>query len=384
MPDSRITGLSYSNFMSCARAEPALDDLVVLVGPNGAGKSNLVEGLRFLRDALGHGLDAAIADRGGIGRVRRKLPRGRPPDVELGVEAVVSGARCSYDAAIGARAGGGWRIGKERCRVDSGDGEWTFRRDGNRLSISGPGDSDAFRREIGGVPSESALLLAVAGGPFGALARLLTEIGAYSIRPDVLRRPQRQSAGLLADDARNLASVLGRLRRRRDPAADRIRDMLGCLVPGVTDFRVARSGGCLTVSLAVRRGERETWFDASRLSDGTLRLLGILAAIHQQPAPSLIAIEEPELTVHPGAAGVLCDELVEAAGRTQVLVTTHSPDVIARMPVESLRVVEATAGGTVIGRISGEQIAAVDDKLFSSGDLIRMEGLRREIGSAGE
>ena len=232
--------------------------------------------------------------------------------------------------------------------------------------------------------SESALLLAVAGGPFGALARLLTEIGAYSIRPDVLRRPQRQSAGLLADDARNLASVLGRLRQMRDPAADRIRDMLGCLVPGVTDFRVARSGGCLAVSLAVRRGERETWFDASRLSDGTLRLLGILAAIHQQPAPSLIAIEEPELTVHPGAAGVLCDELVEAAGRTQVLVTTHSPDVIARMPVESLRVVEATAGGTVIGRISGEQIAAVDDKLFSSGDLIRMEGLRREIGSAGE
>ena len=95
MPDSRITGLSYSNFMSYARAEPALDDLVVLVGPNGAGKSNLVEGLRFLRDALGHGLDAAIADRGGIGQVRRKLPRGRPPDVELGVEAVVSGARCS-------------------------------------------------------------------------------------------------------------------------------------------------------------------------------------------------------------------------------------------------------------------------------------------------
>lgn len=126
------------------------------------------------------------------------------------------------------------------------------------------------------------------------------------------------------------------------------------------------------------------WFDASQLSDRTLRLLGILTAIHQQPAPSLIAIEEPELTVHPGAAAVLCDELIEASQRMQVLVTTHSPELITRMPIESLRVVEATTDGTKIGRVSPEQIAAVKNELFSPGDLIRMEGLRRELSAVGE
>lgn len=134
MLDSRITGLSYSNFMSYAYAKPALGDLVVLVGPNGAGKSNLIESLRFLRDALKHGLDAAITNRGGIGQVRRKLPQGRPPDVEIGVEAVVSGARFTYDVTIGARAGGDWQLKKRSVastparKTDSSSGTKTASR----------------------------------------------------------------------------------------------------------------------------------------------------------------------------------------------------------------------------------------------------------------
>ena len=386
MLDSRITRLSYGNFMSYAHAKPALGDLVVLVGPNGAGKSNLIESLRFLRDALKHGLDTAITNRGGIGQVRRKIPQGRPPDVEIGVEAVVSGARFSYDVTIGARAGGDWQLKKEECRVCSSEENRFFIRDKNRISISGHGDIDASRQKIGAVFSESALLLAVVGGPFGTLAKFLTEIGTYRIYPDMLRRPQRQlSPERLEDEAQNLASVLKSLRQRRgDPAADRIGTALRDLVPGVDNFRVTQSGGYLAVSLAVKHEEREMWFDASQLSDGTLRILGILTAIHQQPAPSLIAIEEPELTIHPGAAAVLCDELIEASQRMQVLVTTHSPELITRMPIESLRVVEATVNGTKIGRVSSEQIVAVKDKLFSPSDLIRVEGLRRELSAAGE
>ena len=150
-------------------------------------------------------------------------------------------------------------------------------------------------------------------------------------------------------------------------------------MPDATDFRVTEPGGFLAVALAFQRDGRNVRFDASQLSDGTLRMLGILTAIHQRPAPPLIAIEEPELTVHPGAVAVLADELVDAAHRTQMLVTTHSPDLVARMPLDSLRVVEMTAEGTKVGRVSEHQVDAVNDKLFSPGDLIRIEGLRREL-----
>lgn len=246
--------------------------------------------------------------------------------------------------------------------------------------MRGPDADPELHRRI----DSKVLMLPLAGRPFRRVASLLRDIGAYSIYPDVLREPRRLlESARLDDDAQNLTSVLRWLRERRSPAADRIRDALGDLVPGVANFRVTNTGGWLAVSLAMRSDDREMWFDASQVSDGTLRLLGILTAIHQRLTPSLIAIEEPELTVHPGAAAMLCDELIEASQNMQVFVTTHSPDIISRMPVSSLRVVEGRADGTRIGKVASDQVAAINDQLFSPGDLIRIEGLRRETSPAG-
>ena len=378
----RLTSVRYRNFMSFADEEVELGDLVVLVGLNGSGKSNFIEGLRFLRDALTIGLDAAITNRGGIGQIRRKLPHGRRRDVKIGIEAVVDGSRFSYEVAISASARGDWRLGSETCRIESGRGEvGGFRQEGEGFFFTGLDDHGGLLDKIEITLGASRLMLPLVGEPFSALTRFLTGIGAYRIYPNALREPQRLlRPARLDDDAGNLASVLRRLRRERpSPAADCIRDALSEIVPDATDFRVTEPGGFLAVALAFQRDGRNVRFDASQLSDGTLRMLGILTAIHQRPAPPLIAIEEPELTVHPGAVAVLADELVDAAHRTQMLVTTHSPDLVARMPLDSLRVVEMTAEGTKVGRVSEHQVDAVNDKLFSPGDLIRIEGLRREL-----
>ena len=376
MLDNRIGSLRYRNFMSFADARPALDDLVVLVGPNGAGKSNFVEGLRFLRDALTIGLDSAITKRGGIDLIRRKLPEGRPPDMEIEAKGLADGYTFSYRVTIGAVGGGEWLIKGEHCRFDG----HALERDETSFRMRGPDADPEPHRRI----DSKVLMLPLAGRPFRRVANLLRDIGAYSIYPDVLREPRRLlESARLDDDAQNLTSVLRWLRERRSPAADRIRDALGDLVPGVANFRVTNTGGWLAVSLAMRSDDREMWFDASQVSDGTLRLLGILTAIHQRSTPSLIAIEEPELTVHPGAAAMLCDELIEASQNMQVFVTTHSPDIISRMPVSSLRVVEGRADGTRIGKVASDQVAAINDQLFSPSDLIRIEGLRRETSPAG-
>ena len=377
MLDSRISRLRYRNFMSFADERPTLDDLVVLVGPNGAGKSNFVEGLRFLRDALTIGLDSAITKRGGIDLIRRKLPAGRPPDMEIGVGGLADDASFFYRVTIGAVEGGEWLIKGEYCRFAG----HVLERDETSLMMRGPDiDPELHWRSI----DSKVLMLPLVGPPFHRVASLLRDIGAYSIYPDVLREPRRLlgQAGL-EDDAQNLTSVLRGLRERRSPAADRIRDTLGDLVPGVANFRVTNNGGWLTVSLALQSDGREMWFDASQVSDGTLRMLGILTAIHQRPPPSLIAIEEPELSVHPGAAAVLCDELIEASQNMQVVVTTHSPDIISRMPVSALRVVERSTDGTRLGKVASDQLAAINDELFSPSDFIRIEGLRRETSPAG-
>ena len=104
-------------------------------------------------------------------------------------------------------------------------------------------------------------------------------------------------------------------------------------------------------------------------------LWGLLTAFYQDGFASLIGFEEPELMVHPGALPVLAEVMVEASHRSQVVITTHSPDLIDRLPVESLRAVEMRDGCTEVGPVSKTQTDAVLNGLFSAGELHSMEGL---------
>ena len=370
--DDRLTRLRFRNFLSFADTDVELDDLVVLVGPNSAGKSNVVEGLRFLRDALG-GLDKAIVDRGGIGQLRRMVAHpGKPRDMEIGADAIVSGTVFSYGMTLGAARGGGWRLKRETCRAVSGSEVSEFVREGSRVKFQRGTSSErspAF---------DDALTLPLAGPEYRPLAALLRRSGAYNTYPETLRRPQRLvRAPRLDDGGENLASVLRRLRKGRRLAP--IREALADIVPQVSDLRVTEPGGFLAIGVAFDHEGKDLWLDAERLSDGTLRLLGILTAIYQRPTPSLVVIEEPELNIHPGAADIITDELIDAAQRMQVIVTTHSPDIVSRMPIEALRVVEATPDGTKVGVVRSDEVDLVNEKLFSPGDLIRIGGLRREL-----
>ena len=124
--------------------------------------------------------------------------------------------------------------------------------------------------------------------------------------------------------------------------------------------------------------EKGQWFDLSHESDGTIRLLAMLTALFQEPAPSLLGLEEPELTIHPGAMAVLADTMKEASLRGQVLIATHSPELINLFPIESIRAVSAEDGSTKVGGIVDSQLQSIMKKLFLPGELHVMEGLLPE------
>jgi len=154
-----------------------------------------------------------------------------------------------------------------------------------------------------------------------------------------------------------------------------LKEALAYVVPCVIDIKVTQAGSFLVVELNhedTSKDGRKARFDLSLESDGTLRLLGLLVAPLQDPPPSLIAIEEPELTIHPGAMGVLADIMKEATLRTQVLVTTHSPDLIDRLPIESIRAVIAEGRSTKVGMVADYQIRSVKEGLLLPGELHRM------------
>jgi predicted ATPase len=116
------------------------------------------------------------------------------------------------------------------------------------------------------------------------------------------------------------------------------------------------------------------------MSDGTLRALALLVALFQPAtrdhAP-LIGIEEPEVALHPAAAGVLFDALTRASHTTQLLVTSHSPDLLDHPGLQAaqLRVVELREGVTHIGQPNPVIKDAIQEQLYTGGELLRTNGL---------
>jgi predicted ATPase len=88
----------------------------------------------------------------------------------------------------------------------------------------------------------------------------------------------------------------------------------------------------------------------------------------------LVGLEEPETALHPAAAGVLRDCIFEASRNVQVLVTSHSADLLddARIPIESVRAVESHDGSTVIGEIDDASRSTLRDGLYTAGELLRL------------
>ncbi len=114
------------------------------------------------------------------------------------------------------------------------------------------------------------------------------------------------------------------------------------------------------------------------MSEGTLRALGLLTAAFQEPPPSVLIVEEPELSMHPGALGAILDVLRHAARRTQVIVTTHSPEVLEAdwLQADNFRIVTWQDGATRILPLGQGTREALREHLMSAGELLRSNALR--------
>ena len=177
----------------------------------------------------------------------------------------------------------------------------------------------------------AALALPVVGGEerFAPVLRALASLRVYSIDPGKIGEMQDPDSGAsLRPDGSNAASVLQEIERRESGGtAERICEILKGIVPNTTRVQPKRHGNKLTLEFTQEWGDdKRLTFEAFNMSDGTLRALGLLTAVHQSSAPSLIAVEEPEATIHPGALGAILDLLRAASHKMQVVATTHSPE----------------------------------------------------------
>jgi predicted ATPase len=119
------------------------------------------------------------------------------------------------------------------------------------------------------------------------------------------------------------------------------------------------------------------------MSDGTLRSLGVLTAVFQQAGVRLVGIEEPELALHPGAASVLRECLVLASKARQIVVTSHSPELLDDevWRPEHLRAVQVVAGATTVAALDEPTRSALRDRLYTAGELLRAGQLLPDLAA---
>lgn len=377
-----ITRIVVEHYKSIDKVDLHLGPLSVLVGPNGTGKSNFIDALRFIRDAVTYGLDRSVGERHGIDSIRQWSPS-KPYFVTLRAEVENRSGKGFLSFTLTSYRGS--------HTVKREEGYWSYRTDFPRPAVyytrDANGnvtlrDSENKTSKLQAEQQEELFLSQIEARQLRALTTALGSLEAYSIYPNELRTPQKSSSDpRLSQNGDNLTSVFKLLtkskRQNSVKARNEILSAMRKVMPYLENIRIQSFGGLMVPVFRVRELDgRVHDFNVAQVSDGTLRVLGLLTALYQPQRPDVLAMEEPEQTINPGVLAVLAEAIEETSRTSQVLVTTHSPELLDKFEDPSVvMAVEMENGITRIGPISEDQRMAVRERLFSLGELMSVEGL---------
>jgi predicted ATPase len=361
-----LTDIHITGYRSVRSIHFPVRQLSVLVGANGVGKTNLYRALELVRAAATGELSLLLAREGGLGSAMWAGPRkaGEPPRMVLrvGLDDILAdddgGFAPSYEVAIGfgdsryeAVFGHEPQIKAEALTIRQG------RRDVALLERKG---AAAWYRDEAGHRRQLAEPLLAGETALAALRGTLPELDAvrhllsswrfyHGFRTDAdsaLRRPALAiTAPTLDADGGNLAAVFATLAHIKGDMTD-LHAAIEHAFPGAR-LTVPPPGKDASFTLAFP-DLPERSFEANELSDGTLQFLALMGALLAYRLPPLIALNEPEASLHPDLLPALARIIAKAAERTQVWVVTHS-----RILADALQDQAGTVPRTVIRKDGG-------------------------------
>jgi predicted ATPase len=377
-----IRHLTLQNFLSYGSEGVSVDllPLNVLIGPNAAGKSNLLEALAILRGTA-MDLSAVVREGGGVSEYLWKGSTGAeyatldliadvpetyaPLRHRLQFESVGSRFELARELLTQATPHTGEQVlifelfhGKAELRMSSG----------RSFSIL-PKDLK---------PGQSILSQRRDPDRYPEITHLAEQLGRIALfqdwnfgRRSAARLPQPTDlpSDFLLPDASNLGLVLHDL-GQTSVKRDQLIEYLRRFYENARYVSTKIQGGTIQLYIEEEGGRL---IPATRLSDGTLRYLCLLAILCHPSPPPVIAIEEPELGLHPDILPTIAELLRKASERTQLFVTTHSDALVSALSdtPESILVCEATPDGTTMKRLEAEPLREWLEK-YSLGEIWRM------------
>jgi predicted ATPase len=376
----RIRQVQIQNYKSIGQAVVDLEPFTAFVGPNGAGKSNFVDALAFVQECLSTGIGQPWWRRGSV-----------VPGWSHSKEVCV-GFRFLLELAGGASADYAFEISGSSPRIRVAHERCWIHFPGREKALFEIVEGD-FIHPIPGIrprlePDRLALFAASAVEEFRPVYDFLSEMRLYSIKPSDMQLSARPEAGkVLSFSGGNAAAVLRWIERTSPEVSERISQLLAYAVQGIQAVKTRTQNDQVVLEFQKDLGAPgSVSFPSTQVSEGTLRILGLLLAVFQPLRPSVLVIEEPEATVHPAAAELVVQVLLNAAQDRQVLITTHSPDILdaKELADNQIRVVTMEAGRTVIAPLSRASRKAIRERLYTPGELLRIDELNQDLAAARE
>jgi len=398
MKPLNIKSIRLAGFLSFAPDSAPLElrNLNVLIGPNGSGKSNLIEAFELLH-ATPTAFANAIRDGGGAEEwLWKGEGRASGATIEATLSASPTNARDLRYLLEFRPVAHRLEIVDEVLEettprsVNAKDVFFFYRFQGGHPAINTrkaghkveqPKASDYVSRRIERQalrPDESVLSQRKEPDLYPEVAWLGSEFARIQTfrewsfgRYAELRRPQSASlpSDVLAADSRNLGMVLNELEHRGH--APEFNRCLKRFFPRFERMSTRVIGG--TVQFYLHESGFGAPIPATRLSDGTIRFLALLATLLNPEPPPLVCIEEPELGLHPDSLLLIAELLVEASARMQLVVTTHSDVLVSALTehAESVLVCERIAGASQLRRVESGKVQDWLDR-YRLGDLWRI------------
>jgi len=329
-----LTDFVIKNYRSVKDVWLKMQRITVVVGPNGSGKSNLYRAMYLVASTANGQLARSIAEEGGMESVvwcgayskndRHQLSlsvkvNDLQYDLGCGIASQLDGTLFCKDLEIKRERVFIMKSGLKSRILDRGRAEITARDSAGRTT-------DYTKRVAG---NESILTGLREPHRYPELSSLRQEFLDWRFyhdfrtdRDSPLRKPHLPVATpVMSHDGSDFVSALGTILEMGD--ADGLQKCLNDAFPGAELQIVPSVAG---LRLYLKSPEFERPFDASELSDGTLQYLCLLAAFFSLTPPSVLAINEPETSIHPSLFDALAKLIVKASEQSQIWITTHSRD----------------------------------------------------------
>jgi predicted ATPase len=367
--DNMIKRIRIQNFRSLADVTVDLDPLTVLIGRSGTGKTNFVHAIRFLRDSL-NGRQMNANSLGGPHRVLHVNHQNDPLAYSLHFSIAGLGESFEYRLVVRLAAG---EVIEESLKLSD---KLLFHRDTKKwlhapAVVPTPEPSGIMLGAIPGLQESTFAYVALRSGIgcYDFPSEVLTGSGNQGHPPDHGFADRGENYLLIADRILSDLSKAQSWRRiaKNMRAVNRAASTLTLNAPSPDRLDVGHAFDGKHMALDVRQE-----------SEGFRHYLAYMLALYQNPSKQTLLFEHPESRLHPGAFESLAYEFKTCPqqGRGQVILTTHSPQLLDCFSPESIRVVDLEQMQTRIGPVAPEQMESLREHLLRPGELLTVDPAR--------